>query len=101
MGTEEAAAARFPARRRLAGGGGGVLGQELAEIYLGVGAVVDGDGRSRGSGGAQGAAAAAVAGGGAPAVQGGGERPGSFTESGRSYLVGPLEAREGGEGAPR
>ena len=24
--------------------------------------------------------------------------PGSFTESGRSYLVGPLEARKGGEG---
>ena len=57
----------FPGEEGLADGGGGVLGQELAEIYLGVGAVVDGDGRSRGSGGAPGAAAAAVAGGGAPA----------------------------------
>ena len=64
----------FPGEEGLADGGGGVLGQELAKIYLGVGAVVDGDGRSRGSGGAQGAAAAAVAGGGAPAVRGGGER---------------------------
>ena len=66
--------AGVPGEEGLAGGGGGVLGQELAEIYLGVGAVVDGDGRSRGGGGAQGAAAAAVAGGGAPAVRGGGER---------------------------
>ena len=33
----------FPGEEGLAGGGGGVLGQELAKIYLGVGAVVDGE----------------------------------------------------------
>ena len=33
----------FPGEEGLAGGGGGVLGQELTEIYLGVGDVVDGE----------------------------------------------------------
>ena len=42
----------FPGEEGLAGGGGGVLGQELTKIYLGVGDVVDGDGRSRVGGGA-------------------------------------------------
>ena len=71
-------------RRRLAGGGDGIQGCELTELYLWVGDVVDGDGRSRRAGGAQGAAAAAAAGCGAPVAWGVVEGSGSFTAVRRS-----------------
>ena len=73
MGTEEAAAARFPARE-LAGGGGDAGKRERGPratpwwVESGSGWLVEGQPRQTGSGGA------AVAGGGAPAVRGGGER---------------------------
>ena len=108
----------FPGEEGLAGGGGGVLGQELAKIYLGVGAVVDGDGRSRVGGGAQGAAAAAAAGGGAPVREEGqeqaGELHGAMRKPARGWIgVGEGRSREvrggraaggvhdGGGGVPR
>ena len=46
-----------------------------------MGDVVDGDGRSRHAGGAQGAAAAAAAGGGGPVASGAVEGSGSFMEA--------------------
>ena len=89
----------FPGEEGLAGGGGGVLGQELDKIYLGVGAVVDGDGRSRGGGGVQGAPAAAAAGGGAPVREEGqgqaGELHGALRKLARGWIgVGEGRSRE-------
>ena len=88
-----------PVRRRLAGGGEGVLGQELTELYLGVGVVVDGDGRSRGGGVAARPAAVASCDGGAPARQEGqgqsGELHGPMRKLARG-LIGVGEDRSRG-----
>ena len=85
----------FPGEEGLAGGGGGVLGQELAKIYLGVGAVVDGDGRSRVSGGAQGAAAAAAAGGGSLVREEGRGQAGELHGAMRKLARGSIGVGEG------
>ena len=73
MGTEEAAAARFPVRE-LAGGGGDAGKRERGPRATPWWVESGSGGLWRASHGKQGAAAAAVAGGGAPAVRGGGER---------------------------
>jgi hypothetical protein len=88
----------FPGEEGLAGGGEGVLGQELAEIYLGVGDVVDGNGRSRVGGGVQGAAAAAAASGGAPVREEGQEQAGELHFALRKLARG---STGGGEGRSR
>ena len=95
MGTEEAAAARFPARRRLAGGGDGVQGRELTELYLGVGDVVDGDGRSRIGGGAERSAAVASCDGGAPAREEGQGQAGELHGAMRKLARGSIGVGEG------
>ena len=64
----------FPGEEGLAGGWDGAQGRELTELYLRMGDAVDGGGRSRVGGGAQGAAAAALRCG-----RRGKGRPGSFT----------------------
>ena len=71
VGDRGGAGGPFPGEEGLAGGGGGVLRQELAKIYLGVGAVVDGEAGA-------GSAAALRCG------RGGKGRPGSFTAPGGS-----------------
>ena len=57
----------FPGEEGLAGGSDGDQGRELTELYLGVGDVVDGGGRSRVGGGAARSAAVGSCDGGAPA----------------------------------
>ena len=88
----------FPGEEGLAGGGGGAQGRELTELYLGMGDAVDGDGRSRVGGGAQGAAAAAAADDGAPVWEEEQEPAGELHGAMRKLVRGLIG---GGEGRSR